>query len=898
MRADELYEGGVFVSPQKYLQRNKSGRIPRPQMPLRKIKRNSPILHAKIFSDFFGIELIPLWFINAFEIKDQNGPFHTEYYRKNVEKPFAWCPIYFGDKNPDYTVFYTTVNMIDYCERLIDTFTNMPITIESTIREIQDRYVLISLHMEQKNCYTNTQLFEQGEKGCSPFDLYRPRKDIAFTIESLPDLFIHVYHCNFWGEDTEDPFDSPVDKKLMSFLKKLIPEPCKSRSLTDITSELWLDRSKKKSKKKLSEKDANIMFDINIRLTLAGLLGIYDHCKKKANLGTRRKIYCWFYLRYPDKDTFSSWYNENSYLILYIMREFLLFSISHISAMQRYMVTYYYWTFITNNAYESMDYVRNYSNEYIGNGCNMHPLIDETGKSVMNQYCLEKYFHTIKQDSDLDYMHWHKNQDWFSAVHEYLFTANKTCLNYANRAMEKNFIDKVVEITLKEDSEDGNIDPRWIAIHEPPQNKYGDVFDKAKEEELEDFIMNSDAFSEVKHEYGWIVRVYRVDWKSVSNIKHAERLMVQETSRSNLREVLKDIKMERPYDYAVIRCLFISFKKKFSIVFHKLPSFILEKQVETMKTVSETPKGERLYAQAGLYYVCRSCGDVKTHVHDSRTQKRKDLSVEKEGENWVEEKMKQDNKDENIRELSMYFRGIAMDTTDGGLYCYVKKNKDFQNPIPKNKEDAITTKKKGGGGDMTVELIGKHKIRKANKKKKSQKKKKGQAPNVETTNVDNGDNDKVTNSNRLKKYYMSSRCGNRVLEPFNAFGQTITTEDNGPCFMCPHCLSFTTFGRRSFRDSNGNVSCGCMKTDFRWKFRCELCQKGVHSKVYIRWILDDIIQKNEVRPIVICRKHKLQQIKRWKGIIRLSELRPAIYQQWRVIVLPDGTQFFDKTLNQ
>ena len=72
---------------------------------------------------------------------NNNDPttFHKSYYRKNVEKQFAWaCPtIHHKDNDPDYTVFYTVVNMIDYCERSIQRFKNCPPRMELIIREVQ-----------------------------------------------------------------------------------------------------------------------------------------------------------------------------------------------------------------------------------------------------------------------------------------------------------------------------------------------------------------------------------------------------------------------------------------------------------------------------------------------------------------------------------------------------------------------------------------------------------------------------------------------------------------------------------------------------------------------------------------------------------------------------------------
>lgn len=880
MGADVAFEGGINVSPEKYLTRDKSGKIPRPQMPLRKIKRPMPIDHEKELISFFGRDLIPDWFIRCFEIDEDLSNCHVEYYRKNVQIQFTWCPIYFQDRDHKKKIFYTVVNMIDFCERLLIRFNNMPPKIEGIIREIQDRYLPIAVHMELKNCYSDDIIVNRdSETLISVFDMYRPRKTISFTEECLPDLFIHVFHVNYWGEESVDVFDRELDKQLLSFLKKLVPNPCKSRSLTDIISDIWLNRSSKKSKKKLNPEEIDQFFDINVRLVFAALLGIYDHSKIKASTSVRMRLYRYFCMDFPGKEGFSSWFTENDDLILYAMREFLFFSISHIPSLQKYMENHYYWSFLTSNTFETMNQVRNYVNQYVGVGSKMHPIINADKESILSQYMVEMYNCCLIGEKPNEINFWQPNSSWYAGLTGLIDSANDACLNYANRALDKNFVDKLVDTVLGIDREDEN---NGFVIRDPV-NKLGDIFTKKKEEELEDNIWALEKFDQYQYTYDWIMAFYNVTNDSILQISEAEQLIVHETNRSNLKTVLTRIKRINPYDYAVLRCLFFSFKKKYGITFHPLPRFILNQQIETEKKLYGTPIGKRLCPVAGVYYICTSCGDIKTFVLGNRKQKKKDLSIHKDGENWDEEKLKHDNKEENIRELSLYSRGTAMDTTTGNLYCYVKKYQEFKKKRyefdsedemgsrseRKNKKRKTTSADK----DVTMDLIKKKKTKP--KKKKKKKKYEDEDPPDEVEEVEKTEK-KNNNSNQLKNKYMSSRCDTRPLKPFSALGQLITTEETGPCFKCPYCGTFSTYERKNLRDANGHISCGCKHVNFRWKFNCELCSKKTSKKIYIRWVYDDESQESIIRPSIMCAKHRLGQVKNHPGILALSKLKEMV----------------------
>jgi len=881
MGADASFEGGICISPEKFLTKNKSGRIPRPQMPLRKIKRPRTIVHDKELIKFFGKEILPDWFLQTFELEKNLSNCHTKYYRDGFSEQFAWCPVYYPDNCSMFNVFYTVVNMIDYCERLIQQFAPLPSEIENIIREVQDRFLMLAVHMEKKNCYKTDELLQPDpEVGYSAFEMYRPRQTLVFTEEELPDLFVHTFYVNYWEEELVPVFDKALDQLILDFLKKLIPGPCKSRSFTSIISDVWLNKSKKKSKRKLQESEIAQFFDINLRLLFASLLGVYKHSTKRACLLVRMKLYRYFCMDFPGTEDFSNWFMENDSLVRYCFREFLFYSVSRIPALQIYMEKRYYWSFLTSNTFDTMNHVRQHTNQYIGMANRYHPLITHNGRSLLSLYTVEMYNCCLNGDNleNLDY--WQPGSAWYSGLQSVLNKANGVRLNYANRSQDKNFVEKVIDHILYIDCKDEN---QGIEIKDPV-NDCGYVFNKKEEDKLEDYVYSITKFDNYNYTYDWLIAFYKVSESSVQKLKNAEQLAIHETNRSNLKKILTQIKRNKPYDYAVIRCLFFSFKKKYSIAFHPLPRFMLKQQINTEMKLYQTPPGERLSDNAGLYYLCTSCGDIKTFVLGNRKQKRKDLSVQKDGENWSEEKLKYDNKEENIRELSLYTRAIAMDTGTGDLYCYIKKHQDFQKRKYDYEEQPVDqvplkistkTKKNGSSSNTALNLIKRKK--KQNQQKKRKKNDEEEEDNQPDDPASEEDIDKKNNnSNQLKNRYLSSRCKSRPLVQFSALGQIITTEATGPCFKCPYCGTFSTYERKNIRDSQGYISCGCKQVDFKWSFKCELCDSTIIDKIYIRWIYDDQNEQKSIRPCTICTKHKLRAIKKYKAIISLSQLKQMI----------------------
>ncbi len=289
-------------------------------------------------------------------------------------------------------------------------------TLIQSLRSIQDQYQLLSLHMELRNVYTDDSVngrmgydspihSERGDSnpeyrfGITPLYMFAPMiKHSIFDLEELPDLFILVSYCKFWGDKLELPFNNIELVKLVALLSKALPYPCKGRSVTSILPNSWTSKKMNNKYNRNSNEggtipnsdthtatmddeegeDGDLNFDDSIqngatndnsliykvmsRLILASKLGIYPHCKISANFKVRRKLYREFYLTPPSAEKLSAWISKNKYLVIYIMREFLFYCIQSISAINQFMKEKYYFNDIVTNAYQAMDEVRERTN--------------------------------------------------------------------------------------------------------------------------------------------------------------------------------------------------------------------------------------------------------------------------------------------------------------------------------------------------------------------------------------------------------------------------------------------------------------------------------------------------------------------------------------------------------
>ena len=139
-------------------------------------------------------------------------------------------------------------------------------------------------------------------------------------------------------------------------MNKALPSPCKGRSVTNKIPDSWIDKNGDKT-----------VFTSIIRIIFGGLLGIYEHCSIKAKFCARRKLYFWFCLNIPESDVMNKWIGDNKHLIVYILREFIFYSVESIPSLCCYMEENYYWSQMRKNTFDAMDTIRDHINSKADN---------------------------------------------------------------------------------------------------------------------------------------------------------------------------------------------------------------------------------------------------------------------------------------------------------------------------------------------------------------------------------------------------------------------------------------------------------------------------------------------------------------------------------------------------
>ncbi len=243
------------------------------ELKIRKMPRYNVQSSVAIVREFFELDdIVPDWYYHLADMTEHASEPHTLYENPNAAslsvlrreligfmctyyrddhlyEPFTWAPIGLVSGLRQYSVYYACVNFIDYTERLIVQFTGLPIGVVKALRNIQDRFQLLTLYMEHTQRYTDAELLGNFELPSAtpsdnddilcPLEVYGPRRQLTFDIGELPDLVTHTALCKFCGNTDEYPFTEPWHDFIVRRLNKALPFACKSRSVTDILTDSW-----------------------------------------------------------------------------------------------------------------------------------------------------------------------------------------------------------------------------------------------------------------------------------------------------------------------------------------------------------------------------------------------------------------------------------------------------------------------------------------------------------------------------------------------------------------------------------------------------------------------------------------------------------------------------------
>lgn len=611
---------------------------------------------------------LPRWLLEPLDPRDILGACHDRFYRL-VDSPMVWCPLRVPDGQRErYGIYYTLANRIDYIERLIQYTGGTYGPAYQDLLELQDRYQLLSLHMELKGCYSNQELLAvDPASGLCPLELYWPDETVPFTRAHLPDLRHHLPYLRFWGDKPEGSWVDPQVLRLLGVLSKALPSPCKSRSAETLLPPSWLDESA----------DTNgVFFDCVMRILVGALLGVHDQCRVRANWYARRRIYKFFLLQTPRREHLKEWTHRHKRKITYAFRSFLLAEIQDVPSLHWLLSDIYDWASYEKNAFDAMDQVRRHFNKTMSQHAHVPPVVaaPDSGpmaQSVVNPFgmllykqecndiyrtlwrrylcpgeggeedvlrldplCYEEVFFaprppfqqepgknknartslTADGYSSQSLMPWTPGYSGFEGQEMMLATANKLHLRTAPRPMEADFITVINRIFRKLDEEHHSDERLWYYSRE--------VWTQEKRDRLWQMVCYQPGFDQ---RYCWLWRFGVRPFASIERLCAAETLYRRETNRTTIKYSLQQILDEDPYDYCALQHYFACVKRKFGLQLFYLPRHIAEKQVKLFHELLGTQPGEPLLPDAGLYWYCSNCENIKTTIYDGilRRSKRK-----------------------------------------------------------------------------------------------------------------------------------------------------------------------------------------------------------------------------------------------------------------------------------
>lgn len=799
--------------------------------------------NMEMVSNHFG-ELIPDWFKQT-DLKRCSG------YYDSSRSVYAWRPIYFEENIQDLKIYYTVVNMIDYCEQLLSKFPNSPSEIQMAILEIQDSYALLSLHIELKSTFTDTALehYEEDVGFLSPREMYDPIKGPCFSISELPDVLKYVPYIPFWSEDEEINTDNLLVKRLVFLLGKCLPYPYRRRSVENAIVESWSDMMQRiflknsdkndieKQRMEEERKYTKDIYHVTIRVLMACLLGIYDHCEQRASLQARRRVYKWFCMCMPNQESFGLWILKYKEFVLCAFREWLFVMIDEVGGLSDFLSESSYWDVLKYSTYKMMDKARSdiniamtkYSLDYTINDLTLESLWTE-----VDQFCLLKHSELDTIYKDEYTFDWVPGMPWFYKVQHDLDAVNRNILKNANRPKTHTFekmgllkMDEIeAELKKKKRINYNSIDP--------------DMLQEGVKGYIQFSIQSCEQFAPIS--YTWLGD-YPVNFSPalIADLQEAEDAYEYEAGASDMKKVFEDMYSNYPYEYQVIKWYFKCIVQKHNMLIYTAPKDMYDKQMKTFSEKLHKPDS-LLPKCVGLYYVCYNCGNMKITVRDvSQMNNPNSLG------GWTSE-------------------GVCINLDNGGFYCthmYSRDTPKKRNPTKAIMNEIISKNEQDKADDMEqVIAVG---AAKRFMNLEDIKDLRRIIPYQHRASLDK----------YIDRRETQERCLNTLLKPVYLPGKMVKTK-NEVVVDCPGCLHPVAYSRNMFRNGIENMSCGCKDKKSEADFMCYICGVDCHEYCFVKAVWDDSSELQEgespLKFICLCEDHRNKWTTKEDYIIKVSQL--------------------------
>lgn len=833
-------------------------------------------------------ELIPDWFRCT-----ENLKVCSTYYSHKKHK-YTWRPVSIGEGIPGMQIYYTVINRVDYCEQLLKKYYDAPNEVIMSLHEIQDSYMLLLLHMQMKSMFTDEQLeYDDPDIVCPPpVKLFDPAAGAPFRLEELPDILEWLPYIAFWSDKDGVSTDNLLIKRLLFLLFKCLPYPYKRRSVENAIVESWSDliqriflkdagkNDQEKERMEYERQFTGDIYQVTIRIILASLLGVYEHCKVRASFEARMKLYKWFCLNRPNQEEISMWIIRYKEVVLCSFREFLFYMCDKIGGLPDFLGKISYWNLLKYDTYVMMDNVRNQINQAIDNYHREYGISERGldnlwsdmdmffGANVKDYRVFgHEIINTVNEDESFE---WFPGISWFYKIQKDLDSVNRNMLKNANRPKTHTFEDmgllKMDEVEA-EKKKHKQINKDSI---EP------DFLEEKVKNHIKNVLHEIHPFTPVSYTMLGDIPV-KFNSKFIKRLQEAEDSYELEEGASPLKDVLSLLYSYHPYEYQVLKFYFKQIVKKRNLLIYYTSKDIYEAQVKTLRRIYETAHDDELDDSAGLYYVCTNCNNIKITVRDVSPLNNPDSIG-----GWTSE-------------------GVCVNLGTGHFYCTKMSSKE--NPKKRNTaKNIIKEMFPNDMDDITKDVIIDHTQTlhdlAAGSDDEDEEEKRDKAPEYDegektTTTAEPETEGKprhgfssvkrtmdLEDLKQLRNYvnrdekamldkYINKRtlqeeCLNTRLSPVYLPG-TIVKTAKGSVMGCPHCMHPVYYSREMFRNGVANMSCGCKDRKSECDFSCYICGKDCHDYCFVKAIWDDSRMEGlradtpvtpEIKFVPLCDSHR------------------------------------------
>ena len=483
-------------------------------------------------------------------------------YRDGVH--YLWNPLNLLDTT-GYTLYISIVNRIQYLNDLLtQSMKSSPYLfarLSKIIYRLIDECIPLTIYMQITEQFADKYYFVDEP---AIYKVLKPRPELAFDANSIPDCTIHAMYCNIWGIETEDIYlPSDVDNIIIDILSKSLPTACKSREMSRILLKRY-KQAREADDLNVQKTDtfnllhlipqAPLIKELLIRIIMASMLGTYESSEISANFNRRQQLYHWFMWANIEMEELCKWISDYKSIIQYVIREFIFDTISRIPALNDYLENTYQWFKMKRNATNCMDEIRKLLNE--------------------------------------DYSYQEEDHVLFTCE-QYAKNMNINMLKIAPRFRKLTSTQMIVNHMKHNDA---------IEVDNETKDHMHQIFD---------LYYNEQTRLKENFSYAWLIVTFNINPGSYTSLRNAEALYKQETDRTAIKYALINIQTERPYDYAVLKLYFMELAQRQAVRVYYLPKDILHQQINAYSHIYGT---NDLPASAGLYYFCPSCASIKAYV--------------------------------------------------------------------------------------------------------------------------------------------------------------------------------------------------------------------------------------------------------------------------------------------